>query len=115
LIDDDADFRTGLAAMLRDDGHEVQEFCRPNELPALARLPGFDAVITDYRMVGHDGLVFADCFHAVHPTVPVVLITAYWTHHLEAEASRRSFLHLWRKPIDYNELHELLLRQRRAE
>ena len=108
LIDDDPDFRTGLAANLRDDGHEVREFGSPSELPGLDTFGDVDAVISDYQMGKYDGLGLADRFHAVHPTTPFIMVTAYWSHHLDAEAGKRKFVVLQRKPLDYEDLLPLL-------
>ena len=108
LIDDDEDFRNGLAENLRDDGHVVQEHAGTAELPPLAALGTVGMIIIDYQLAEDNGLRFADWFHAAHPTVPIVLITAYWTHHLEAEIRARKFLHLLRKPFDYHLLHDLV-------
>ena len=46
-------------------------------------------LILDYQMDGEDGLSFADRFHAIHPDVPVVMVTAYWSRHLDAGRPRR--------------------------
>ena len=108
VIDDDRDFRTGLAANLRDDGYEVREFGSPGELPELDTLGDVGAVVSDYQMSECDGLGLADRFHAVHPATPFIMVTAYWSHHLDAEAGKRKFLVLQRKPLDYEDLVALL-------
>lgn len=111
VVDDDQEFRSGLAENLRDDGHEVREFGTLREIPPFNALASVQAVISDYQLPNEEnGLAFADAFHASHPEVPVVLITAYWSQYLATEAERRRYLHLCRKPVDYEELHELLHR-----
>ena len=47
-------------------------------------------------------------FHRSHPEVPVVMVTAYWSDHLDAEIERRGDPTLQRKPVDYEELARLL-------
>jgi DNA-binding NtrC family response regulator len=108
LLDDDRDFRSALAANLADDGIAVREYAHPHEVPPLGSFERLSMLIIDYQLRGEDGLTFADRFHAVHPEVPVVMVTAYWTAHLEAEAARRGYLTLRRKPIDYDEIARLL-------
>ena len=108
LIDDDPDFRTGLAANLRDDGHEVREFENPGDLPGLDTLGHVDAVISDFQMAECDGLGLADRFHAVYPNTPFIMVTAYWSHHLDAEMAKRKFVRLQRKPLDYEDLLAVL-------
>ena len=104
LVDDDASFRSGLAALLRDDGHEVREFADPREV-AHREIDAFDFLATDYHMADVDGLTFADRVHQRVPELPVMLITAYWTAEVEAAVAARPFLHLCRKPVDYDHLH----------
>lgn len=108
LLDEDADFRLALAAHLTDDGHGVRHCSRPGELPPLHSLEALTLLILDQQLQGESGLQFADRFHAAHPAVPVVLLTAYESHRLRAEAERRPWVTLRRKPIDYDELARLL-------
>ena len=106
VVDDDASFRSGVAANLEDDGHRVYEYEDPSEVPA-SILDATHLVISDYQMGEIDGITFADRVHARRPHVHVVLATAYWTADMEADVGARSFLHLCRKPVDYEELHAL--------
>lgn len=108
LLDDDDDFRHALAANLCDDGFRVRQFGRPSDVPPLHSFDGLTMLILDYQMGGEDGLTFADRFHATHPDVPVVMVTAYWSDHLDAEVARRSFMRLCRKPVDYDELAQMI-------
>src|SRR5262249_11873490 len=96
------------AANLSDDGYLVETFARPADVPPLTSLVGLSMLILDYQMEGEDGLSFADRFHAAHPDVPVVMVTAYWSRFLDAEIDARDFITLRRKPIDYDELARLL-------
>lgn len=97
-----------MATNLRDDGHEVREVSSPADLPPINTLGKVSAVISDYQMGNQDGLVLADEFHAVYPSIPIVLVTAHWSHHLDAEVAKRKFVHLRRKPLDYEDLRAVL-------
>lgn len=108
LLDDDEDFRRALADNLADDGIVVHQFGRPSQVPPLDSLERLTMLILDYQMDGENGLDFADRFHASHPEVPVVMVTAYWSAHLDAEVERRGYLTLRRKPVDYEDLARLL-------
>ena len=108
LIDDDHGFRSALAENLRDDGHGVFEYTAPGELPPLATLSGVGLLITDYEFPRSSGLALADTFHLVHPTVPIVLMTAFPTRYLMAQSAARDFMHLLAKPFDYARLREIL-------
>jgi len=114
LIDNDADFRNGLAENLRDDGHQVREYETPAAIPTLDDMNDVHAVVVADYNCRHEGLVFADRFHAAYPTVPIVLVTAYWSESVEAEAAQRDFLCVRSKPLDYDELHDHLQTGHRA-
>ena len=108
LVDDDPSFRLGLSGALGDDGHEVFAFALPAEVPADGRLLDITLLVTDYEMPGENGVAFADRFHAARPEAPVVLMTAFPTHAVEAQAAVRPFLTVLSKPFDYDQFHTLL-------
>jgi DNA-binding NtrC family response regulator len=108
LVDDETSFRTSLADILRDDGHEVLDYGAPVEVPPLADLPRVAVLVTDYEMPGKTGIELADAFHAHHPGVPVLLVTAYRTPSLEAQVNDRPYLRLFSKPVDYDAIHSLI-------
>ncbi len=110
LVDDEATFRISLAEMLRDDGHEVRDYGAPAELPSFGALANVAVLLTDYEMPGRNGLDLADEFHAHHPAVPVIVLTAYRLGALETQAKDRPFLQLASKPVDYPALHALIHR-----
>ncbi|MEO6029450.1 MAG: response regulator [Candidatus Binatia bacterium] len=107
VVDDDMSFRSGLAANLADDGHAVSEFSDPRDVPPNI-VRAADVVLTDYHMAAIDGLTFADSVHTLRPEAAIVLATAFWTVELETAVTARPFLHLCRKPVDYDELHTLV-------
>jgi DNA-binding NtrC family response regulator len=112
LLDDEEAFRVALAETLRDDGHAVEAYGRPSEVPpaAIARA---DLMITDYRMglCELDGLSFADAVHAGRADLPILLLTAHDSAVLERRvAARDGFVHLRQKPIDYDVVHALVHR-----
>jgi DNA-binding NtrC family response regulator len=110
LVDDDEVFRHGLAENLRDDGHQVVEYGSAEELPALHSLAQPTMLITDFLMPGEDGLRLAHRFHAAHPDVPVIILTANWNEHLESAANTHAFLNVHRKPLEYVDFHEIFRR-----
>lgn len=104
VVDDDEAFRNGLGTNLVDDGHSVHHYEHPR-LVTPDRLTATDVLLTDLDMGDIDGMTFADGVHRAHPELPVVLITAYWSAELEAGVAARPFLHLCRKPVDYDTVH----------
>jgi DNA-binding NtrC family response regulator len=109
LLDDDETFRTALSELLSDDGHAVKAYGSIAEMPALSELPAPSALITDYQLRGgEDGLDFARRFNAVHPDVPIILVTAYASDHLTESAAAIPYLSLLRKPMPYEDLQRLI-------
>lgn len=104
IVDDEASFRSAVAANLSDDGHVVYEHATPAAVP-LAHLLAAHVVVTHFHMAEADGIAFADGLHRMRAGVPVLLVTAYWTVEVEAAAALRPYVHLCRRPIDYDELH----------
>ena len=108
LLDDDESFRNALAENLRDDGYQVVEYATAHEVPPLTALREVTVVVTDYDMPGTNGLTFADTFHAVYPSVPIIIVTGVCTKSLETQAAARGFVSVLRKPIQYDQLQDLL-------
>ncbi len=107
VVDDDASFRTGVAANLEDDGHVVLQYEDPRDVP-VSSLDTADVVVSDYQMAEIDGITFADRVRARRADVQVILATAYWTAEIDTEVAARPFLRLCRKPVDYDELHAIV-------
>ena len=115
LLDDDDGFRSALGDLLGEDGHSVRGYRSISEMPSLDQLAPPAALITDYELGdGEDGLSFARRFNAVHPGVPVIIVTAYLSDHLAQSVADTPYLSLLRKPVRYEDLHELLHKPPRA-
>jgi FixJ family two-component response regulator len=94
----------------------VQAYATPGDIPPLPLLDDVVVLITDYEMPGEDGLAFAKRFHGSHPGVPVIMVTGCCGIRLEHEDATADFLSLRCKPIDYEELHQLVQQaQRRVQ
>ena len=109
LIDSDENFRNALAENFRDDGCEVQEYTRPEETPPMAALGPVNALVLAHHNSRQDDLSFAEEFHLYFPEVPIVVVTACWARNAESEMKHRDFLCVRTKPVDYDDLHTLLL------
>ncbi|HPC11739.1 MAG TPA: response regulator, partial [candidate division Zixibacteria bacterium] len=109
VVDDDDLFREMLADTLT--GHGFTACAVQNGPQALSELENgpVDAVITDIKMPGMDGIALMQAIKERHPELPVVLITAFMS---EAElgpatpaARADGFL---RKPFEIDRILELL-------
>jgi len=80
VVDDDPGMRDGMALTLKRAGHVVEQARSAEDALRLVRPGAFDAVITDYRMTGMDGLQLTARLKAIDPGLPVVLVTALESH-----------------------------------
>ncbi|MCW9030337.1 MAG: response regulator, partial [Gammaproteobacteria bacterium] len=77
VVDDDRSIRWVLEKALTNADMEVRTFEEADSvLHALERSQP-DAIISDVRMPGMDGLAMLDKIHAHHPDLPVIIITAH--------------------------------------
>jgi signal transduction histidine kinase len=69
---------------------------------ALGRIEGrdYDAIVTDIKMPGTDGLALLDAIRKVRPETPTLLITGHGEHGLAVQALRRGAYDYIQKPID---------------
>ena len=111
LVDDDASTRRVLARMMRHAGLDVEE--APGAATAMeliaARPP--DAVLTDLRMPGLDGVELVQRLKESAPGLPVVVMTASGEITSAVRAMKAGAADYLTKPI---ELEELLLSLDRA-
>ena len=114
LIDSDENFRNALAENFRDDGCAVQEYTRPEDTPPVAALGQVNAVVLAHQNSQQDNLTFAEEFHSYFPEVPIVLVTTCWARNAVSEMRQRDFLCVRTKPVDYDDLHTLLLQEQQA-
>jgi DNA-binding NtrC family response regulator len=99
IVDDEANMRRILAALLRGDRHAVTEAGGAKDAIAAVAAGPFDLVITDQRMKDGEGLdVLAACQDA-DPALPVVILTAFATVELAVEALRRGAFDFLTKPF----------------
>ena len=78
VVDDEPGNRRLYSEILRDLGHNVID--EPDGASAMVVVRDgtkLDLVITDYRMPDMSGLELVTALRQVHPSVPVIMITAY--------------------------------------
>jgi DNA-binding NtrC family response regulator len=104
LIDDDTSLREVLAYTLREQGHEVETAADGSSGLALLERALPDAVITDLKMPGIDGLEVLRRVHEVDPALPVIVLTAFGSIE-DAVAAMRDGAHDYlTKPYNRDEL-----------
>lgn len=77
IIDDDDSIRFVLKKALENDGMQVTSFNSANNVLDRLNDGEPDAIITDIRMPGMDGLELLSRLSELHPTLPVIVMTAH--------------------------------------
>jgi len=103
VVDDDRDMCNVVAEGLVDRGYEAIPVSSSTE--ALAKLAEpFDAVVTDLRMPGVDGLELVAASRKIAPERPVIVMTAFSAVDTAVESIRRGAYHYLTKPFKLDEL-----------
>ena len=108
VIDDEANLRKVLAALLRRDGYDVT-IAEDGEM-GLAEFQknGADVVITDLVMPKLGGMEVLRAINAADPEVPVIIITAHGTVDSAVEAIKLGAFDYITKPFDQAELSNVV-------
>lgn len=115
LADDDHDLREALELVLRKRGYDVQAVA--SGIGLVDRLSGalldgaespVDAIITDVRMPGCNGLNVVEGLRANGLDLPIIVISAFGDEDMRARIARMRNVHLMEKPFRDPELAHLL-------
>src|SRR3954463_3250520 len=102
IVDDDVALLEALprALRLRLDGVEIDTV--DNAGDALIRIIGtdYDAIVSDIKMPGMDGLAVLEEIRKLRPKTPTPLITGHGEHDLAVQALRGGAYDFVQKPID---------------
>jgi two-component system, OmpR family, phosphate regulon sensor histidine kinase PhoR len=102
IVDDDSALLEALPEALRLRTADLDvETCdsAPDALGRIA-VENYDAIVTDIKMPGMDGLALLDEIQKLRPDTPTLLITGHGEHDLAVQALRRGAYDYIQKPID---------------
>src|SRR5262245_2074716 len=102
LVDDDVALLEALpqAILLRMDGIMIETAETAAEALERIREVDYDAIVTDVKMPGMDGLALLGEIGQVRPGTPTLLITGHGEHDLAVQALRGGAYDFVAKPID---------------
>ncbi|HEX9138818.1 MAG TPA: sigma 54-interacting transcriptional regulator, partial [Steroidobacteraceae bacterium] len=110
LVDDDASIRWVLERALRNGGMLTQAFDAAEPALVALRSDAPDVLITDVRMPGQTGLDLLKRVHAVHPDLPVIVMTAYSDLGSAVSAYGSGAFEYLAKPFDVDNAIDLVRR-----
>jgi DNA-binding NtrC family response regulator len=111
VVDDEANARTALAELLRDEGYAVET--AGDGFKALGKVAEFepDIVLTDLKMPGMDGLELLRKLRAEDEERTVVVMTAFGAIESAVAAMKEGAADYLAKPINVTELTLVLKRE----
>ena len=99
IVEDDHELREALADTLELDGFKVETATDVNVALALVENQDIGLVISDVQMEPLDGIDLLSRLKALHPELPVVLMTGYGTIQKAVEAMHLGASHYLVKPF----------------
>ena len=108
VVDDEPNATRVLSAVLSGEGYSVLESHDVDKAISMMHRMDIDAVITDVRMPGKDGMQFFDYLTENHSDVPVIFLTAYGTVDSAVMSMQRGAFNYFIKPPDYPKLKSAL-------
>ncbi len=110
MVIDDLDSARAMMRRILARTYEVYDFAAvADALPAVERAD-FDAIVTDLRMPGLDGMEGLRRFKEKVPGVPVILVTAFATVETAVEAMKAGAFDYLKKPFEPEELEIVVAR-----
>jgi DNA-binding NtrC family response regulator len=113
VVDDEANARTALAELLREEGYDVETAA--DAFKAMGKIDAFapHLVLTDLKMPGMDGIELMKKIRATSRDCAVIVMTAFGAVESAVEAMRAGAVDYLTKPINFDEL--LIMTQRALE
>ena len=116
IADDEPDILTALRLLLKSDGYEPETVSSPAAVLEAIERSEFDVVLMDLNYArdttsGREGMDLISRIHALDPSLPIVVMTAWATVDLAVEAMRRGVQDFVQKPWHNPRLLETLRKQ----
>jgi len=108
VVDDEANMRRVLGALLRRGGFEVLEAADGQAALECLDDQHVDAVLSDLKMPHMNGLDLLEAARQRHARVPVILLTAHGTIGSAVEALKRGAFDYLTKPFDPDEIQQVV-------
>ena len=108
FADDEPDIRSAISRLLQSKGFDCTSVASGGEVIEALRTREFDALISDIRMPGNDGLTLIESISHLVAGLPIVLLTGAPTVETAARSLRLPVVAYLTKPADLDELVRIL-------
>jgi DNA-binding NtrC family response regulator len=106
VVDDEPETAAALAAILRDDGHQVDVVVSAEEAIDRFANTTYHLLLTDLLLPGKSGVELTKLIHDAAPATAIVLITGHATVKTAVSALKRGASDYIRKPVNPKKLRE---------
>jgi len=110
VVDDNEEFCRNVTDILELKGYEVVSAHDGLKALELVKQNGFDMVLMDVKMPVMDGVETYRKVKEIAPNTPVIMVTAFAVEELLREALQQGAYGSLKKPIDFDQLLELIER-----
>jgi sigma-B regulation protein RsbU (phosphoserine phosphatase) len=116
IADDEPDILAALRLLLKGEGYEPLTVSSPAAVLEAIQHSQFDVVLIDLNYArdttsGREGMDLISRIHALDPSLPIVVMTAWGTVDLAVQAMRRGVCDFVQKPWDNRHLLQTLAKQ----
>jgi DNA-binding NtrC family response regulator len=108
IVDDEANMRRVLSALLKRDGYRVIDAGDGESALASLTEQRVDVVLSDLKMPRMNGLELLEAARRRHPRVPIILLTAHGTIGSAVEAVKHGAFDYLTKPFDPDEIKQVV-------
>jgi two-component system response regulator PilR (NtrC family) len=108
VVDDERSMRDFLKILLGKEGYQVETAADGHQALESIAEHSFDLVITDIRMDGMDGLELLNSVKEQHPSLPVVIITAFASPDDAVFAMKNGAFDYISKPFNVDEIKSVI-------
>ena len=110
LVDDDAGALRGLAMALKMLRHSCETFNDPLDARENFKAGAYDVVITDICMPHISGFELGNQIRQMRPNARIIYMSGQMSANAEEELEKDSQRYFLRKPINFDEIREILNR-----
>ncbi len=110
IVDDEKSMCQYLSIMLKKEGYEVKTASNGSKAVKEVSDSNYDAVITDIRMEGMDGIEVLTAVKEIDPSIPVIIMTAYASQKTAIEALNNGAFHYLVKRAAKNDQIKMVIR-----
>jgi len=110
VVDDNREFCQNVNDILELKGYQVVTAYDGFKALGLVKQDGFELVLMDIKMPAMDGVETFKKVKEIAPDIPVIMVTAHAVEDLIREALREGAFGALKKPLDFDQVFELIER-----